>query len=67
MYQLGAGLTAPIFNRRQVQTEFELARADQQVALLDYEKRTLNAYLEVLDLVNVSATSLGVRARGLCW
>jgi HAE1 family hydrophobic/amphiphilic exporter-1 len=56
MYQLGAGLTAPIFNRRQVQTEFEIAKADQKIALLDYEKRTLNAYLEVLDLVNQIAT-----------
>ena len=52
MFQFGAGLTAPIFNRRQIQTEFELAKADQRIALLDYEKRTLNAYLEVLDLVN---------------
>lgn len=56
MYQLGAGLTAPIFNRRVVQTEFDLAKADQQIALLDYEKRTLNAYLEVLDLVNQIST-----------
>lgn len=52
MFQFGAGLTAPIFNRRQIQTEFELAKADQQIALLEYEKRTLNAFLEVLDLVN---------------
>ena len=52
IYQFGAGLTAPIFNRRVIKTEFELARTDQQIALLEYEKRTLNAYLEVLDLVN---------------
>ena len=57
MYQFGAGLAAPIFNRRQIQTEFELAKADQQIALLDYEKRTLNAYLEVLDLVNQIKTN----------
>lgn len=56
MYQLGAGLTAPIFNRRQIQTEFEVAKADQRIALLEYEKRTLNAYIEVLDLVNQIAT-----------
>lgn len=52
VYQFGAGLTAPIFNRRVIKTEFELAKTDQQIALLEYEKRTLNAYLEVLDLVN---------------
>ncbi len=51
-YQLGAGLAAPIFNRRQIQAQFEVAKADQRIALLEYEKRTLNAYLEVLDLIN---------------
>lgn len=50
--QLGAGLVAPIFNRRQIQSQFDVAKADQRIALLEYEKRTLNAYLEVLDLVN---------------
>jgi HAE1 family hydrophobic/amphiphilic exporter-1 len=50
--QLGAGLAAPIFNRRQIQSQFDVAKADQRIALLEYEKRTLNAYLEVLDLVN---------------
>lgn len=51
-YQIGAGLMAPIFNRRQIQAAFEVAKADQRIALLEYEKRTLNAYLEVLDLIN---------------
>ena len=52
MYQVGAGLTAPIFNRREIQAAYQIANADQQIALLEYEKRTLNAYLEVLDLIN---------------
>ncbi|MDX5338681.1 MAG: TolC family protein [Cyclobacteriaceae bacterium] len=52
VYQIGAGLTAPIFNRREIQAAYQIATADQQIALLEYEKRTLNAYLEVLDLVN---------------
>lgn len=50
--QMGAGVVGPIFNRRQFQSQFEMAKADQRIALLDYEKRTLNAYLEVLDLIN---------------
>lgn len=50
--QLGAGLVAPVFNRRQIQSQFDVAKADQRIALLEYEKRTLNAYLEVLDLIN---------------
>ncbi len=56
IFELGAGMTAPVFNRRLLKTEFELAKADQQIALLEYEKRTLNAYLEVLDLVNQIST-----------
>jgi multidrug efflux system outer membrane protein len=52
IYELGAGLTAPVFNRRWIRTDLDLAKADQRMALLEYEKRTLNAYLEVLDLVN---------------
>lgn len=52
VYQLGLGLTAPIFNKREIRTQFEQAKAEQKIALLEYEKRTLNAYLEVLDLVN---------------
>jgi outer membrane protein, multidrug efflux system len=56
MYQLGSGLAAPIFNRRQIQSEFEMAKANQKTALLEYEKRILNSYLEVLDLVNRIST-----------
>tara|TARA_Y100001972_G_C7654739_1_gene329584 strand:+ start:210 stop:1652 length:1443 start_codon:yes stop_codon:yes gene_type:complete len=52
IYQFGGGLTAPLFNRRQIRTMFETSKANQQIALLEYEKRTLNAYLEVLDLIN---------------
>ena len=52
IYQFGGGLTAPLFNRRQIRTMFETSKANQQMALLEYEKRTLNAYLEVLDLIN---------------
>jgi HAE1 family hydrophobic/amphiphilic exporter-1 len=52
IYQFGAGLTAPIFNRREIRSLYEVARTDQQIALLEYEKKTLNAYLEVLDLIN---------------
>ncbi|MDF2157780.1 TolC family protein [Algoriphagus sp. CAU 1675] len=56
VYQMGAGITAPIFNRREIRSLYEIAKADQQIALLEYEKKTLNAYLEVLDLVNQMET-----------
>ncbi len=56
VYQMGAGIAAPVFNRREIRSLYEIAKADQQIALLEYEKKTLNAYLEVLDLINQMET-----------
>ncbi|MFC4872823.1 efflux transporter outer membrane subunit [Negadavirga shengliensis] len=55
-YQLGAGLTAPLFNRGQIRAAYESAKANQQIALLDYEQTVLKSYLEVLGLVNDFST-----------
>jgi len=55
-YEAGAGLVAPIFNRSQIKASFEQAKATQRVAFLDYEQTVLNAYLEVLDMVNIYST-----------
>ncbi len=52
IYQFGAGLTAPIFNRNQIKMGFETANAAQQIAWYEYEQTVLKSYLEVLDLVN---------------
>ncbi|MFD2203372.1 TolC family protein [Shivajiella indica] len=52
VYQFGAGLTAPIFNRNQIRMGFETANAMQQIAWYDYEQTVLKSYLEILDLVN---------------
>lgn len=52
VYQLGAGLSAPIFNRNQIKMAFESSSAFQQVAWLEYEQTVFKSYLEVLDLVN---------------
>jgi NodT family efflux transporter outer membrane factor (OMF) lipoprotein len=52
VYQFGAGLTAPIFNRNQIRMGFETANAAQQIAWYEYEQTVLKSYLEVLDLVN---------------
>jgi outer membrane protein, multidrug efflux system len=52
VYQFGAGLTAPIFNRNQIRMGFESANASQQIAWYDYEQTVLKSYLEILDLVN---------------
>ncbi|MBT0811513.1 TolC family protein [Litoribacter ruber] len=56
VYQLGAGLSAPIFNRRRIRSAYEEATASQKLAWLDYEQTVLKSYLEVLDMVNVYST-----------
>ncbi|WP_215223458.1 TolC family protein [Echinicola shivajiensis] len=55
-YQAGANLMAPIFNKGRIKASFEQAKASQKIAFLDYEQTVLNAYLEVLDMVNVYST-----------
>ncbi|EON76443.1 hypothetical protein ADIS_2893 [Lunatimonas lonarensis] len=52
VYQLGGGIVAPVFNRKRIQAYYQTARADQQIALLDYEQVALASYLEILGLVN---------------
>lgn len=52
VYQLGAGLVAPVFNRNQIRMDFEAAKAGQKIAYLDYEQTIFKSYLEVLNLVN---------------
>lgn len=52
VYQVGAGLAAPLFNRNRIRMEFEAANASQRIAWYDYEQTVLKSYLEVLDLVN---------------
>jgi NodT family efflux transporter outer membrane factor (OMF) lipoprotein len=52
VYQLGAGLAAPLFNRNRIRMEYEAANASQRIAWYDYEQTVLRSYIEVLDLVN---------------
>lgn len=56
VYQLGAGLVAPVFNRNQIRASFETAKAQQKIAFLDYEQTVLTSYLEVLDRINAYAS-----------
>jgi len=44
-----AGLTQPIFNRRQIRTEYEVALSEQEQALLNFERTLLTASREVSD------------------
>jgi outer membrane protein, multidrug efflux system len=51
-YQLGGGLMAPVFNRSSIKADYESAKANQKIALIDYEQKVLESYLEVLGLIN---------------
>jgi outer membrane protein, multidrug efflux system len=52
VYQLGAGLSAPIFNRNRIKMNMEVANSAQRIAWYNYEQTVLKSYVEVLDLVN---------------
>ena len=52
IYQVGGGLSAPIFNRKRIEAMYETAKAEQKIALYDFEQTVLQGYLEVMGLVN---------------
>ncbi|MBZ9779811.1 TolC family protein [Psychroflexus sp. CAK8W] len=45
------GLTQPIFNRRQIKTEYEVSLSEKEQALLNFEKTLLTASREVSDAI----------------
>lgn len=49
---LMAGLTQPIFNRRQIRTQYEISKANQEVALLNFKKTLISASKEVSDAIH---------------
>ena len=58
------GLTQPIFNRRQIKTEYEVALSEKEQALLNFEKTLLNASIEVSDaLLNIENASQRVEIK----
>jgi multidrug efflux system outer membrane protein len=60
---IGAGLTQPIFNRRLNRTRLEIAAAQQQEALLNFQNALLNAGREVSDALSLYQTA--VEKRGI--
>ena len=50
VYDLAAGITAPIFRRGELRALWEEAKSSQRVALLGYHETALRAYNEVIDL-----------------
>lgn len=55
---IGAGLTQPIFNRRQNRTNLIVSQAQQQASLLDFKNTLLNAGQEVSNAISLSQTAL---------
>lgn len=55
---IGAGLTQPIFNKRANKTRLEVARLQQQEALLNFQNTLLNAGREVSNAMSLHATAL---------
>jgi NodT family efflux transporter outer membrane factor (OMF) lipoprotein len=55
---LGASLMEPIFNKRQIRTQYEVSQAQQEQALLNFKKAILQAGKEVSDaLYNYEAST----------
>lgn len=60
------GLTQPIFNQRQIRTRYEVAKANQEKAYLQFEQSLLNAGKEVSDalqMYNNETTKLDIRVK----
>lgn len=55
---IAGGLTQPIFARKQLITQYKVAKSDQQIALLTFEKTVLSAGQEVSDILFTYKSSL---------
>ena len=56
VYDLAAGITAPIFRRNEIRSMWNEAKASQRVALSRYHEIALRAYTEVVDLYCATQT-----------
>ena len=54
VYNLAAGISAPIFKRNEIKALWEEAKGRQRIALLDYHETALKSYIEVVDLITSS-------------
>lgn len=50
VYDLAAGITAPIFRRNEIRAMWHEAKSSQRIALSQYHETALKAYMEVIDL-----------------
>lgn len=54
VYNLAAGLTAPLFKKNEIRTMWENAKSNQRIALLNYHYQVLKAYQEVVNLLEAT-------------
>lgn len=54
IYNLGAGITAPIFKQNTIKALWEDAKSNQRIALLNYHEVAIKAYAEILDLISAT-------------
>lgn len=54
---LVGGLTQPIFNKRQIKTQFEVSMTEQEKALYNYQQTLLLASKEISDAMNTYQTN----------
>ncbi len=52
-----ASLTQPIWNQRQIKTQYEVSKAQQEIAVLNYKNSILNASREVSDALYTYQTN----------
>jgi outer membrane protein, multidrug efflux system len=51
-WQLGSGISAPVFNRGAIRAAYETVQSNQRIAWTNYEQVVFRSYVEVLDLIN---------------
>ena len=56
VYNLAAGITAPIFKQHEISSLWDKAQAKQRIALSQYHETAISAYAEVLDLLSTVST-----------
>ena len=54
VYNLAAGITAPVFRRNELRSLWQEAKSRQRIALLGYHDTALRAYQEVVNLMTAS-------------
>jgi len=57
VYDVTAGLTAPVFRQREIRTLWETAKSEQRIALKNYHQQVIAAYAEVLDVLSEIETT----------